>query len=269
MAYGILYDYLMGQSIRAFDYFGAHFGVRETETVVETTLKNGRKRKKKVVTKEEGVWFRLYAPMADDVSLIGEWNGWDVRKDKLSKVDPSGTWETFIPGLHDYQCYKYHFKNAHGQYVDKADPFAFYSEMRPQSCSRLFDVDHFIWHDEAWLKTRTRNFDKPMSIYECHLGSWKGKIGDRYPSYEEAADFLIPYLKDLGYTHVEIMPISQYPFDGSWGYQATGFYSVDSRYGNPKQLMSFVDRLHAAGFGVILGFRPGPFRDRLLRLKRI
>jgi len=261
MAYGIVFDYLMGQSIDAFRYFGAHFGYVE---VVKGTLSPGKTKKskpKKTKIKEKlfGVWFRLYAPMADDVSVIGEFNGWDVRANKMSRIDPSGVWEIFVSGLHDYQSYKYHFKNAKGVYVDKSDPFAFYSEYRPQTCSRLFDIDDFIWHDEEWLKKRTRNFDDPMSIYEIHLGSWKGKVGDRYLSYEEIADYLIPYMRDLGYTHVEIMPITQYPFDGSWGYQATGFYSVDSRYGNPKQLMSFVDRLHNAGFGVILDFAPVHF----------
>ena len=240
MAYGILYDYLMGQTIDAFRYFGAHF-----------VTQNG----------ERGVMFRLYAPLADDVSVIGEFNGWDVRVHKMSKIDDSGVWELFIPGLVDYQSYKYHFRNAKGEWVDKADPVAFYSELRPNSCSRTFDIEGFIWHDDEWLKTRSRNFDRAMSIYEIHLGSWKGKIFDRYPSYEEVADYLVPYLQEMGYTHVEIMPITQYPFDGSWGYQATGFYSVDSRYGNPKQLMSFVDRLHQAGFGVILDFAPVHFAN--------
>ena len=246
MAFGVLYDFLVGQTIDAHTYFGAHFGYRE------------KKAGKKTI-KEEGVWFRLYAPLADDVSVIGEWNGWDVRADKLTKVDDCGAWETFIPGLHDYQSYKYHFRNARGEYVDKADPFAFYSEYRPQTCSRLFNIEGFIWHDEEWLKKRDRNFDRPMSIYEIHLGSWVGQRDGRYLSYEEVADVLIPYLMETGYTHVEIMPIVQYPFDGSWGYQATGFYSVDSRYGNPFQLMSFVDRLHQAGFGVILDFAPVHF----------
>ena len=254
MAYGILYDFLMGQSVNAFDYFGAHFG--------ECTLhEEGRE-----VTLR-GVWFRLYAPMADDVSVIGEWNGWDVRTHKMNKVDECGVWETFVPDLHDYQSYKYHFRNAKGEWVDKADPFAFYSEHRPQTCSRTFDINNFIWHDEEWLKSRSRNFDKAMSIYEVHLGSWKGKIWDRFPSYEEIADYLIPYLRDCGYTHIEMMPICQYPFDGSWGYQATGFYSVDSRYGNPKQLMSFIDRMHQAGFGVILDFAPVHFANDSFALR--
>ncbi|MBQ7243963.1 MAG: 1,4-alpha-glucan branching protein GlgB [Bacilli bacterium] len=261
MAYGILFDYLMGQSINAFEYFGAHFGYIEVEKeeLVPPKEKGKRAKKVKVMDKQYGVYFRLYAPMASDVSVIGEFNGWDVRVNKMEKVDSSGVYETFIPGLHDYQSYKYHFKNARGEYVDKADPFAFYSEFRPQTCSRLYNIEGFPWMDGDWLKVRNRNFDNPMSIYEVHLGSWKGKIGDRYPSYEEVADYLIPYLQENGYTHVEIMPITQYPFDGSWGYQATGFYSVDSRYGNPKQLMSFVDRMHRAGFGVILDFAPVHF----------
>ncbi len=239
MAYGLLYDYLMGQCTNAYTYFGAHF----------TTNEDG----------QDGVVFRLYAPMAEDVSVIGDFNDWDVTKNKLHRVDDSGVWETFIPNLYNYQNYKYHFKNAKGRYVDKADPFAFYSEMRPATCSRLFDIRNFAWHDNEWLSQRDRNFDRPMSIYEIHLGSWVGKIDGRNISYEEIADYLIPYIHDNGFTHVEIMPICQYPFDGSWGYQATGFYSVDSRYGNPFQLMSFVDRLHQAGIGVILDFAPVHF----------
>ena len=239
MAYGLLYDFLMGQTINAYDYFGAHF----------TKDENGK----------EGVMFRLYAPSADDVSVIGDFNNWDMYSHKLKKIDDSGVWELFVPGVQNYQNYKYHFKNAQGRYVDKADPYAFFSEFRPATCSRIFDIENFQWHDEEWLKQRDRNFDKPMSIYEIHLGSWKGKVDGRYPSYEEVADYLIEYVKGLGFTHVEIMPITQYPFDGSWGYQATGFYSVDSRYGNPFQLMSFVDRLHKAGIGVILDFAPVHF----------
>lgn len=244
MAYGLLYDYLMGQCHNAYEYFGAHF----------VTIKKGRK-------KVDGVIFRLYAPMASDVSVIGEFNNWDVTKNKMDKVDECGVFETFIENLTNYQSYKFHFKNAKGQYVDKADPFAFFSEYRPGTCSRLFDIRNFAWHDDDWLNKRNRNFDSPMSIYEMHLGSWKGQVDGRYLSYEEIADYLIPYVKGLGFTHIEIMPITQYPFDGSWGYQATGFYSVDSRYGNPMQLMSFVDRMHQAGIGVILDFAPVHFAN--------
>ena len=261
MAYGLLYDYLNGQCIEAYNYFGAHFVKREVETEILVPLKKNPKKtkKSKIMTTVEGVVFRLYAPMAEDVSVIGDFNNWDPKIHKMEKIDEAGVFEIFIPNLHNYSFYKYHFKDARGIYVDKADPFAFFSEYRPGSCSRLFNIDGFIWHDRPFLKHRTRNFDQPMSIYEMHLGSWKGKIDNRNLSYEEIADFLIPYLKALGYTHVEIMPITQYPFDGSWGYQSTGFYSVDSRYGNPMQLMSFVDRLHQAGIGVILDFAPVHF----------
>ena len=239
MAYGLLYDFLNGQTIEAHTYFGAHFSEKNGQTVVT---------------------FRLYAPMADDVSVIGEWNGWDVTKDKMKKIDDSGVWEIEIPNLQNYQCYKFHFKNASGRYVDKIDPYAFYSELRPGTCSRLFDIRNFAWHDDAWLKSRDRNFDKPMSIYEMHLGSWKGRAEDGHIlSYEEIADYLIPYIKENGFTHVEFMPLIQYPFDGSWGYQGTGFYSVDSRYGNPFQLMSLIDRLHQAGIGCIIDFAPVHF----------
>ncbi len=233
MAYGLLNDFYYGQTIDAYRYFGAHFVT---------------------VDDVKGVMFRLYAPHASDVSVIGEWNSWDATVHKMNKIDDGGVFELFIPNLTNYQSYKFHFKNAKGRYVDKADPYAFYSEYRPGTCSRLFDYENFIWHDEDFMRNRNRNFDQPMSIYEIHLGSWKGQVDGRNLSYEEIADYLIPYVKSHGFTHVEIMPITQYPFDGSWGYQATGFYSVDSRYGNPMQLMSFVDRMHQAGIGVILDF---------------
>ena len=239
MAFGLLYDFLMGQCIEVHNYFGAHF-----------TNVDGN----------DGVVFRLYAPCAWDVSVIGDFNNWDYGAHKMNKIDDSGVWEVFIPGLKNYQSYKYHFKNAKGNYVDKADPYAFFSDYRPGTCSKLFDNRNFSWHDDPWLKKRTRNFDKPMSIYEMHLGSWYDKQMDgNYLSYEQIADYLIPYVKAMGYTHVEFMPLVQHPFDGSWGYQATGFFSVDSKYGNPFQLMSLVDRLHQAGIGCIIDFAPVHF----------
>lgn len=246
MTNDLLHEFLLGQAIESFRYFGAHF------LTIESNHKDASGHNKK--NYERGVMFRLYAPQATDISIIADWNNWTVGSSKMTKVDDAGVWELFIPNLYNYQSYKYHFKNALGVYVDKADPYAFFSEYRPNSCSRLFDVEGFIWHDKPFLDTRNRNFDKPLSIYEMHLGSWKGQVDGRNLSYEEVADYLIPYLKANGYSHIEIMPITQYPFDGSWGYQATGFYSVDSRYGNPMQLMSFVDRMHQAGIGVILDY---------------
>ncbi len=233
MAFGLLYDFLMGQTIEAYKYFGAHFVKQDGQ---------------------EGVVFRVYAPLAKEISVIGEFNSWDPRNHRMNKIDESGVYEIFIPNVKNYQTYKYHILNALGQYVDKQDPFGYFSEMRNGSCSKLFDIDGFIWHDKKYMSKRDRNFDKPMSIYEVHIGSWLGRDGDRFLSYEEVADKLIEYVIEHGYTHIEVMPITQYPFDGSWGYQATGFYSVDSRYGNPFQLMSFIDRCHKAGIGVILDY---------------
>lgn len=233
MAFGLLYDFLMGQSIVAYKYFGAHF----------TTIDD-----------KEGVMFRVYAPTAKEISLIGEFNNWNPTIHKMKKVDDSGVYEIFVPGVKNYQTYKFHILNAQNVYVDKQDPFGFFSEYRPGSCSKVFDIENFIWHDKTFIKNRDRNFDKPVSIYEIHVGSWLNVESNRFLSYEEVADKLIEYVKANGYTHVELMPITQYPFDGSWGYQATGFYAVDSRYGNPFQLMSFVDRLHQAGIGVILDY---------------
>ena len=233
MAFGLLYDFLMGQTIEAYKYFGAHFVTQN---------------------KKEGALFRVYAPMAKDVSVIGEFNNWDPSKHQMKKVDVSGVYEVFIEGVENYQTYKFHIHDANGNYIDKQDPFAYFSEYRSGSCSKLFDIENFIWHDEKYLKNRNRNFDKPMSIYEIHIGSWLDHPDNRFLSYEEVADKLIKYVLENGFTHVELMPITQYPFDGSWGYQATGFYSTDSRYGNPFQLMSFIDRLHQAGIGVILDY---------------
>ncbi|MCQ2802841.1 MAG: 1,4-alpha-glucan branching protein GlgB [Bacilli bacterium] len=246
MAYGLTSDFLMGQCTNAYDYFGAHF------------VKQG---------KTKGVVFRLYAPMASDVSVIGDFNNWDMYSHKMNKVDDTGIWEIFVPGVNDYCAYKFHFKNAKGKYVDRIDPFAFFCEVAPATCSRTFDVNNFIWHDQEFLDSRDRNFDKPMSIYEMHLGSWLKNWENRFSSYEEIADILIPYVKGMGYTHVEFMPIVAHPFLGSWGYQATGFYSCDPRYGNPYQLMSLIDRLHKEGIGVIVDFAPVHFANDKWALK--
>ncbi|MDD6301901.1 MAG: 1,4-alpha-glucan branching protein GlgB [Bacillales bacterium] len=233
MAFGLVYDFLYGQTIEAYKYFGCH------HTKVDDV---------------EGCVFRVYAPQARSIHLIGEFNSWNLTSLPMNKIDIAGVYELFVPNLKDYQTYKYRIETKDGYFVEKADPFGFLSEYKNGSSSRIFNIEDFIWHDEKYLSSRDRNFDKPMSIYEIHLGSWLGPQDGRYLSYEEIADKLIDYVIQNGFTHVEIMPITQYPFDGSWGYQATGFFSVDSRYGNPKQLMSFVDRLHQAGIGVILDF---------------
>jgi 1,4-alpha-glucan branching enzyme len=232
-------NYLNGQSHDAYKHLGGHF--------------------KKNEKGEDGIEFFVYAPLAKSINLLGDFNGWNVNGSEMEKVDYRGLYHFFVKGGQMYQSYKYHVLGCDGVYRDKADPCAFFAELRPASASRTFDIEGMIFHDQEYMKARDRNFDKPVSIYEMHLGSWLGPVDGRYLSYEEIAPRLIDYIKASGFTHVEIMPITQYPFDGSWGYQATGYYAVDSRYGNPKQLMSFVDRLHQAGIGVILDFVPVHF----------
>lgn len=229
--------YCMGTSHEAYKIFGAH---------------------KVKVDGVEGFQFTLYAPHALDVELIGDFNDWQGYKNKMEKVDINGVWQTFVPGLKDYHVYKYHILTSYGAWIDKIDPFAFFSEMRPKNASKTFDIDGFVWMDGDYIKNRDLNFNKPMNIYEMHLGSWV-KVNDRFLSYEELAEKLVLYLKDKGYTHVELLPISEHPLDMSWGYQCTGYFSATSRYGNPKQLMQLVNVLHQNGIGVIFDFVPVHF----------
>ncbi len=238
MAYTWFDDYLLGQATRAYQHLGCHFG--EKDGVY-------------------GAWFRVYAPKARSITLIGDFNSWNLFAHQMKKVDDRGLYEIFVPEVKEYQSYKYHIEAEDGSFLDKCDPVGFFSELRPGTCSRTFDIENFIYHDEDYINKRTRNFDQPLSIYEIHLGSWLGMVDGRYLSYEEIAPRLIDYCHEHGFTHVEVMPITQYPFDGSWGYQVVGYYSVDSRYGNPKQFMSFIDRMHQAGIGVILDFVPVHF----------
>ncbi len=238
MGYSWFDDYLLGQATRAYEHLGCHFGKLD---------------------KKNGAWFRVYAPSARSVTLLGDFNGWNLYSHLMNKVDDRGLYEVFVEGCKEYQSYKYHIETSDGRFLDKADPVGFFSELRPGTCSRTFDIENFIFHDDKFLKERNRNFDRPVSIYELHLGSWLGQVDGRFLSYEEIAPRLIEYCKENGFTHVEVMPITQYPFDGSWGYQVVGYYSVDSRYGNPKQFMSFIDRMHEAGIGVILDFVPVHF----------
>lgn len=170
-------DYLLGQATRAYEHLGCHFGKKDSV---------------------EGAWFRVYAPNAQEVNIIGEFNDWNLYSHPMQKVDFRGLYELFIPDVKEYQSYKYHIKSCNGNYIDKADPVGFFSELRPGTCSRTFDIENFIYHDEEFLKNRNRNFDRPMSIYEIHLGSWLGKVDGRFLSYEEIAPRLISYVKEHG-----------------------------------------------------------------------
>ena len=179
---------------------------------------------------------------------MGDFNDWDPQANPLEKLESGGIWEGFIPGLKQFDLYKYAVTAHSGKTTLKADPYAFHHETPPGTASKLYDISRYRWHDSAWLKRRKAQnpFTVPMNIYEMHLGSWRRYEDGNCFSYEKTAEELIPYLKQMGYTHVEIMPVTEYPYDGSWGYQVTGYFAPTSRYGTPEQFMRFVDLLHQA-----------------------
>lgn len=213
---------------------------------------------------EPGVQFAVWAPNAARVSVIGEFNDWEKQAHPLSpRLDQSGIWEGFIPGIQKGALYKYHIESAATFYaVDKADPYAFSHQTPPDTASRVWDLD-YSWNDADWMANRAKanNLNAPYSIYEVHLGSWQRvpEEGARSLTYRELADRLTPYLVEMGFTHVEFLPVMEHPFYGSWGYQVTGFFAPTSRYGTPQDFMYLIDRLHQAGIGVILDWVPSHF----------
>ena len=211
---------------------------------------------------DDGARFRVWAPNASRVSVIGEFNGWDVRANVLdSRPEGSGIWEAFVPGVKNGAAYKFRIVGKERGYeVDKADPFAFYSETPPLTASRAWSLD-YQWSDGDWMATRrARNaLDAPMSIYEMHLGSWRRPAPGTLPTYRDIAAPLADYLSENGFTHVELLPITEHPFYGSWGYQTTGYFAPTSRYGTPQDFMFLVDTLHQRGIGVILDWVPSHF----------
>jgi 1,4-alpha-glucan branching enzyme len=210
----------------------------------------------------EGVNFAVWAPNATAVSVIGDFNGWDARRHPLRKHIPSGFWELFVPGLSEGTLYKYSIRH-HDQVLEKADPYGFAAEIPPRTASKVVDLSRYHWHDERWLSQRQeqQGFDKPMSCFEVHLGSWKrpGDDHNRYLTYRELAHELVDYVKQMGFTHIELLPISEHPFSGSWGYQTIGHYAPTSRYGTPQDFMYFVDHCHQNDIGVILDWVPAHF----------
>lgn len=217
----------------------------------------------KVVDGVEGVAFGVWAPNAKRVSVIGEFNSWDGRRHPMRMLNNSGIWEIFIPGLQNNDKYKFEIKTAQSTIIQKQDPYGKFAELRPSTASLVYDINRYKWNDKLWY-TYLNNIDKlniPMNIYEVHLGSWKRVEEDdnRFLSYPELTQQLIPYVKEMGYTHIELLPIEEHPFDGSWGYQVTGYYAPTSRYGNPEEFMAFVDACHQNGIGVILDWVPAHF----------
>ena len=204
--------------------------------------------------KESGEWtFTVWAPRALSVSVVGDFNAWDRGRNPMTKISDE-IWQASIPNLKQYDIYKYSIESASGKITLKADPYAYHAETAPQTASKLYDIDGYSWHDKKWIAKRdsANPYESPINIYEVHLGSWKRNADGTVLSYRKMADELIPYVKGMGYTHIEVLPIAEYPFDGSWGYQVTGLFAPTSRYGTPHDFMYFVDRCHEAGIGVIL-----------------
>lgn len=226
MDYTELQSFYDGYSLHSYNIFGAHFT-------------------------EGGVCFRVFAPNAASVRLVGDFNGWNNQATFLQKIN-SEIWEVTIPNLEEYSQYKYVIEDRKGKLVEKADPYAFYGEMRPGFSCKVASLEGYPWHDYDWMCQRDNNLNRPLNIYEVHLGGFKHHGAGRWFSYEEMVTELIPYVKDMGYTHIELMPLNEYPFDGSWGYQQYGYFSITARYGNPKQLMYFIDQCHQNGIGVIM-----------------
>lgn len=213
---------------------------------------------------QPGVYFAVWAPGAHQVFLMGEFNGWHGESHPLSSSH-SGIWTLFVPGLAEYAVYKYRIVTPSGESFDKADPYGFGMEQRPKTASVVVNLDRYAWGDAGWVSRRAEHqaLDKPISIYEVHLGSWRRvadeQWGSRYLTYRELAGELIPYVLEMGYTHIELLPIAEYPFDASWGYQVLGFFAPTSRFGTPEDLMYFIDQCHQHNLGVILDWVPAHF----------
>jgi len=221
-----------------------------------------------------GVRFAVWAPAARSVSVIGSFNGWDRRKHPMRRMD-AGVWEIFVPGIGTGELYKFQIKTHQDYVLDKTDPFAFRTQVAPQTASIVHELGQYEWRDQAWMERR-KTFQartQPMSIYEVHLASWRRAPGpqngeDRPLTYLELRDTLVPYVKEMGYTHVELLPVMEHPFGGSWGYQVTGYYAPTSRLGRPEELMALIDAFHEAGIGVILDWVPAHFPKDIHSLGR-
>lgn len=228
-----------GDSVRAYDFLGAH--------LVNRNDKNG-------------VVFRVWAPTARSVSVAGDFNNWNNEANYMYDIG-YGVWEVFVEGVKEFCTYKYCIESEYGDRLMKADPYAFHAQTRPGQASVVYDIESYSWNDSEWFNKRKENniSSSPMNIYEIHAGSWRKYPDGNFFNYQKLADELIPYLKEMHYTHVQLMPIMEHPYDGSWGFQTTGYYAPTSRYGTPSDFMAFVDKLHGEGIGVILDWVPSNF----------
>ncbi|MCI8920445.1 MAG: 1,4-alpha-glucan branching protein GlgB [Acutalibacter sp.] len=235
-----LYLFRGGKNRRAYEYMGLHKSVKDGKPCMVA---------------------RVWAPNAKAVSLVGNFCNWDAAKYPLQRLD-DGVWEGYTDfEFAPYELYKFYIKTAGGEDAYKADPYASHCETRPGTASRWYDLEGYQWHDKSWYdqKARSPHYNQPVNIYEVHAGSWRKYADGSVFSYEKLGDELIPYVRDMGFTHIEFMPLTEYPYDGSWGYQVMGYFAPTSRYGTPHDFMRFVDRCHEAGIGVIMDWVPGHF----------
>ena len=233
----IINDFHTSFTCDAYEYFGSHYD-SQTRSVV----------------------FRVYAPHAEKVAVVGDFNGWNLSAHPMRKITKEGIWELVVNNVAMYQNYKYAITHRRKTFL-KQDPYAYHNQTNGETSSKIYQLDGFNWTDQAWLEQRnnTGTYDKPVNIYEVNLGSWKRyKDGNVY-NYRHLADKLIPYVKKMGFTHIEIMPLTEFPFDGSWGYQVTGYFSVTSRYGVPQDFMYLVNKAHQNNIGIILDWVPAHF----------
>ena len=234
-----LFHFLQGDNCHAQDYLGAHPDNMDGQ---------------------DGYVFRVWAPHAKGVSVMGDFNDWNEDSHPMNRLD-GGVWELFIPGMKQYDTYKYAVHARDGRILAKSDPYAFHAETRPGNASKLYDLSGYQWGDQKWLEYRKSHtvYHSPLNIYEMHLGSWRRTGEGEFLSYRDMANWLVPYVKEMGFTHVELMPITEHPLDASWGYQCTGYFAATSRFGIPHDLMYLIDQLHQAGVGVILDWVPAHF----------
>ncbi len=234
-----LHLFHQGENSHAYEFFGSH---------------------RMVVDGKEGAVFRVWAPRANSVSVVGDFNHWDRTHHYMNKISDGGIWELFVEGIKELECYKYSIETPDGLIKLKADPYGYYMEVRPNTATRFYDIEGFNWTDKKYMDELSKKniYESAANIYEVNIGSWK-KNGEEYYDYRRLADELIPYVKEMGYTHVELMPIAEHPFDGSWGYQQIGYYAPTSRFGTPFDFMGFVDKCHNAGIGVIVDWVPAHF----------